>query len=272
MEDGARRRRWFVAGLLVGAAVPLPATVLALLVPAAERIAPLLVPGAVLLRPLSSVMAGWSGAVNMLLVCVVNGLLYGAAAAQLSRVRGRRRDDAARPRRALLRIALAALALLVLAAGAVRVVAARYAEHAAIDLRAVALEAGFDEAGEVRVLYPFLTERLGLTSRNEEPFPYGYATLELELDGCSLYAVPASVVPDSRSWLPRRIPMEDVRFQLEHLAPATGAFRRVEFRTADELLDRLAADDPDARQPGYLCRLRSPDAPADVVPTESPAP
>jgi hypothetical protein len=66
--------------------------------------------------------------------------------------------------------------------------------------------------------------------------------------------------------------MDDVRFQLEFRAPATGEFRRVEFRTAEELLDQLAADDPGARQPGYLCRLQSADAPADAVPAESPAP
>ena len=273
MEDGARRRRWFLAGLLVGAAVPLPATVLALLLPAAERVAPLLVPGAVLLRPLSSAMAGWSGVVNLLLTCCVNGLLYGAAAALLARVRGPRRDNAARPRRALLRrLVLGTLALLVLAGIAVGVVAARYAEHAAVDLRTVAVEAGFDDVDDVRVHYPFLTERLGLAARNEEPFPYGYATLSLGLDGCSAYGVHASVLPDSRSWVPRRVPMEDVRFQLEHRAPVTGAFRRVEFRTADELLDRLAADDPEARQPGYLCRLQSADVPAAVVPAEPPVP
>ena len=255
----------------MGAAVPLPATILALLVPAAERTAPLLVPGALLLRPLSSAMAGWSGVVNMGLVCVANGLLYGAGAALLAGVRGPRRDDAVRPRRALLRrLVLGTLALLVLAGVAVGVVTARYAEHAAIDLRTVAVEAGFDEAGEVRVRYPFLTERMGLVSCNEEPFPYGYATLDLGLDGCLLYSVHASVIPDSRSWLPRRVPMEDVRFQLEHGGP--GGFQRVEFRTADELVDRLAADDPDARQPGYLCRLQSPDAAADVVPAGLPAP
>ena len=271
MENGDRPRRWFVVGVVVGAVVPVPATVAALLFPAAERVAPLLVPGAVLLRPLSSDMAGWSGLVNMLLVSVANGLLYGAAAALLARVPRRRRDDATGPRRTLLRrLVLGTLALMVLAAVAVGVVAARYAEHAAFDLRAVALEAGFDDAGEVRVRYPFLTERLGMAARNEEPFPYGYATLDLELDGCVLYAVSASVVPDSRSWLPRRVPVDDVRFQLEHHEPATGAYRRVEFRTADELLDRLAADDPGARQPGYLCRLQSADAPADVVPAEPP--
>lgn len=273
MEDGARRRRWFVGGLLLGAAVPLPATVLALLLPAAERIAPLLVPGAVLLRPLSSAMAGWSGGVNLLLVCVANGLVYGAGAALLVRVLGPVRDDAGRPRRALLgRLVLGTLALLVPAGVAVGIVAARYAEHAALDLRTVAVEAGFDDVGDVRVSYPFLTERLGLATRNEEPFPYGYATLSLGLDGCSVSGVYASVVPDSRSWVPRRVSMEDVRFQLEHRAPVTGAFRRVEFRTADELLDRLAADDPDARQPGYLCRLQGPDPQADVVPAEPPGP
>ena len=211
-------------------------------------------------------MAGWIGAVNVLLVCVVNGLLYGAAAALLARVPRRRRKDGHRS--ALRTLVLAALALTAAAAIAVSVVAARYAEHAAIDLRTVAVEAGFDDVGEVRVRYPFLVERLGLTARNEEPFPFGYATVDLGLDGCSLYAVAASVVPDSRSWLPRRVQMGDVRFRLEH--GATGAVRRVEFRTADELLDRLAADDPDARQPGYLCRLQGPDAQADVLPAEPP--
>lgn len=268
-----RRRRWFVGGLLLGTAVPVPATIAALLLPVAEPIAPFLVPGAYLLRPLSSAVAGWNGALTMLLLSVVNGLLYGAAAALLARVRGRRRADAVRPRRALLRtLVLGTLALLVLAGVAGGVVAERYAERAVIDLRAVALAAGFDGAGEVQVHYPFLTERLGLASRNEEPFPYGYATLALELDGCVLHGVHASVVPDSRAWLPSRVPMEDVRFQHEHLVPATGAFQRVEFRTAGELVDRLAAEEPQARQPGYLCRLQSPDAQADPVPAESPVP
>ncbi len=275
MEDrksartASRRRRWCWRGLVVGVAVPVPAAMLALLVPLAERVAPLLVPGAVLLRPLSPAMAGWNGGLNMLLISVVNGLLCGAGAALLVRVRGPRREDAVRPRRALLRtLVLGTLALLVLAGVAVGLVAARYAEHAAIDLRTVAVSAGFDEADEVRVHYPFLTERLGLAARHEEPFPYGYATLDLRLDGCSLPSVHASVVPDSRSWLPRHVTMVDLRFQLEHGAP--GAFRRVEFRTAGELVDLLAADDPDARQPGYLCRLQAAESRADVVPAEPP--
>ena len=82
--DAARRRRWSIVGFLVGAAVPLPATIAALLLPAAERVAPLLVPGAVVLRPLSSAMAGWSGGVTMLLASLANGLVVGLLVAAVA--------------------------------------------------------------------------------------------------------------------------------------------------------------------------------------------
>lgn len=255
-RDASRPRRWFRTGLLVGAAVPLPAAVLALSVPAAERLAPLLVPGALLLRPLSSAMAGWNGALNVLLVSVVNGVVFGAAAAALAARRRAPRRDSVRSRVRARTVVLAALALLVAAAIAVSVLAARHAERAARDLHAVALDAGFDGASEVRVSYPFLTERLGLVSRNEEPFPYGYASLDLEVDGCHLYGVQASVLPHTRSWLPRRVDLQGLRFQLEHTEPGTAAFRRVEFRTAGELRDRIAATAPGVEDP--LCRLHSP--------------
>ena len=216
-------------------------------------------PGALLLRPLSSAMAGWSGAVNALLLSAANGLLVGAAAAVLALPAGRRpaasREGGARRGRTRT-VVVTVLALLVVAAAGVTVLAARYAERAAIDLHAVALDRGFDGAGEVRVSYPFLTERLGLVSR-EEPFPYGYASLDLELDGCHLYAVQGSVLPQTQSWRPRRVELQDVRFQLEHKDPATGAFRRVEFRTAAALRDRIGASTP-AEVGDVLCRLQSP--------------
>lgn len=161
MDDGARARdasrpaRWSRTGLLVGAAVPLPAAVLALSVPAAERLVPLLVPGAALLRPLSAAMAGWNGAVNVLLVSVVNGLLYAAVAAGLGLLLGRRRSGGAqssaeghgrRPRagrRPVAKTVLAVLALLVVAAAvAVSALAGRDADQAARDVESYAAPAG----------------------------------------------------------------------------------------------------------------------------------
>ncbi len=53
---------------------------LALLVPVAEKIMPFLTPGTLLLRPWTALMQVWPGAINMLLVSVANGLVFGAAA------------------------------------------------------------------------------------------------------------------------------------------------------------------------------------------------
>ena len=84
-------RRALVLGFLVGFLIPVPAVMLALLFPLAERLLPVLTPGVVLLRPLSSAMAGWSGGVNMLLGSLANGLVVGllvaAAAVIVSRWR-----------------------------------------------------------------------------------------------------------------------------------------------------------------------------------------
>ena len=82
-------RRPFVLGFVVGAAVTLPAVLVALVVPAGERLLPFLVPGAAVVRPLSSLMAAWPGAVNLLLAAVANGLLIGAAAACLAHLLAR---------------------------------------------------------------------------------------------------------------------------------------------------------------------------------------
>ena len=93
--SSVRRRpplhRAFVLGFLAGFLVPVPAVTLALLFPVAERLLPVLTPGALLLRPLSSAMAGWPRGVNMLLASLGNGLVVGllVAAAALVLNRGR---------------------------------------------------------------------------------------------------------------------------------------------------------------------------------------
>ena len=86
-----RPRRAFAFGFLAGFLVTVPAPVLALLFPLAERLLPVLTPGVMLLRPLSSAMADWSGGVNMLLSSLGNGLVVGllVAAAALLVSRGR---------------------------------------------------------------------------------------------------------------------------------------------------------------------------------------
>ena len=87
----ASARRAGALGFLVGAAITVPAVVLALLLPLGERLLPFLTPGVVLLRPLSAAMAGWSGGVNMLLASLANGLVVGSAVAAAVLLVGRLR-------------------------------------------------------------------------------------------------------------------------------------------------------------------------------------
>ena len=68
-------RRAAVIGFVVGLVIPLPAIVFALVSPIGETLLPVLVPGSILLRPLSSAMSSWPGAINVLLTSVLNGLL-----------------------------------------------------------------------------------------------------------------------------------------------------------------------------------------------------
>ncbi len=84
-------RRPFVLGFLAGLLITVPAVMLALLFPAAERVMPVLTPGVALLRPLSSAMAGWPGGVNMLLGSLANGLVVGLLAAAVALPLGRGR-------------------------------------------------------------------------------------------------------------------------------------------------------------------------------------
>jgi hypothetical protein len=69
-----------VLGFVIGAALVVPGIFVALLVPVAERVSPFLTPAAALLRPLSGPRADWPGAVNILLLAAVNGLVWGAVA------------------------------------------------------------------------------------------------------------------------------------------------------------------------------------------------
>jgi hypothetical protein len=86
-----RPRRAFLLGFLAGVLVIVPAAMLALLFPVAERVAPVLTPGLALLRPLSSAMAGWPGGVNLLLGSLANGLVVGLLVAAVALVVGRGR-------------------------------------------------------------------------------------------------------------------------------------------------------------------------------------
>jgi hypothetical protein len=84
-------RRAFVLGFLAGFLIRVPAVLLALLFPLAERLLPVLTPGNVLLRPLSSAMGDWPVGVIMLLASLANGLVVGllvaAVALLVSRLR-----------------------------------------------------------------------------------------------------------------------------------------------------------------------------------------
>ncbi len=71
-------------GFLAGFLTWVPAVMLALLFPLAERVLPVLTPGSLLLRPLSSAMAGWPGGVNVLLGSLANGLVVGLLVAAVA--------------------------------------------------------------------------------------------------------------------------------------------------------------------------------------------
>ena len=85
-----RGRRPVAAGFALGVALVIPALLVALLVPGGDTLLPFLVPGAALLRPLTSVMAAWPGALNLLLAAVLNGMVFGVLAACLAWVRSRK--------------------------------------------------------------------------------------------------------------------------------------------------------------------------------------
>ena len=88
-------RRPAAIAFVVGFLVTVPAAFLSLLFTWAEALASVVVPGAFLLRPLSPAMANWHGAVNMGLLSVANGLVFGlivfAIAAGRSAWRARKR-------------------------------------------------------------------------------------------------------------------------------------------------------------------------------------
>ena len=93
-STGRRRPRAFgpfALGFVAGFLITVPAVMLALLFPVAERLMPVVTPGVALLRPLSSALAGWPGGVNMLLGSLANGLVAGLLVAAVALVLGRRR-------------------------------------------------------------------------------------------------------------------------------------------------------------------------------------
>jgi hypothetical protein len=72
--------RAFGLGFVLGLVVTVPATFFALLSPVGEAVLGILTPGSLLLRPLADTMATWPGLVNVALVAVANGLVYGLVA------------------------------------------------------------------------------------------------------------------------------------------------------------------------------------------------
>jgi hypothetical protein len=113
------------------------------------------------------------------------------------------------------------------------------------DLADAARERGLREVSDVRFRYPFWVENAGLAARNTEPFPDGYGSLDVVLDGCPLRDINFSATPDTRSWWPHPVEVGDVRFQYEHTGPSASgtqgapALLRIEFTTADELRGQL---------------------------------
>jgi hypothetical protein len=84
-------RRAFALGFLAGFLIRVPAVLLAVVFPLAERLLPVLTPGNVLLRPLSSALGDWPDGVILLLPSLANGLVVGllvaAVALLVSRLR-----------------------------------------------------------------------------------------------------------------------------------------------------------------------------------------
>lgn len=77
------RVRAFGLGFVLGLVVTVPAVFFALLSPVGEAALGILTPGSLLLRPLTGVMASWPGLLNVALVAVANGLVYGLVATAL---------------------------------------------------------------------------------------------------------------------------------------------------------------------------------------------
>lgn len=75
--------RAFGLGFAIGAVVTVPAIFFALLSPVGEAVLGILTPGSLLLKPLADVMATWPGLLNVALIAVANGLVYGLAAVVL---------------------------------------------------------------------------------------------------------------------------------------------------------------------------------------------
>jgi hypothetical protein len=76
-------QRWALWGFIVGVAITVPATFVALLSHTGEALHPYLVPSTELLGPLSNVMATWPGLMNMSIAAVVNGVIYAAGVGAL---------------------------------------------------------------------------------------------------------------------------------------------------------------------------------------------
>ncbi|MCJ7712810.1 MAG: hypothetical protein MUQ32_18490 [Chloroflexi bacterium] len=77
------RARAFGLGFVLGLVVTVPAILFALLSPVGEAVLRILTPGSLLLQPLTDVMATWPGLLNVALVAVANGLIFGLAATAL---------------------------------------------------------------------------------------------------------------------------------------------------------------------------------------------
>ncbi len=82
-------KRWAFWSFVVGVAITMPATFLALLSPTGEALLPFLVPASAVLRPLADVVANWPGLVNVAIASLVNGVIYAAIAAALRPLAGK---------------------------------------------------------------------------------------------------------------------------------------------------------------------------------------
>ncbi|WP_336921366.1 hypothetical protein [Aquipuribacter sp. SD81] len=85
---GVSNERLFWTAAVIGALLPFPVALLALVWRPAEAVAPLLTPGLVLLAPLGGVTAGWPALVTVLLASAANGLVAGVGALLVRRVWG----------------------------------------------------------------------------------------------------------------------------------------------------------------------------------------
>jgi hypothetical protein len=269
MEDGARRRRWFVAGLLLGAAVPLPqrcshcssrrrsashrCSCRARCCSDRSR------------RPWPAGAAGHHAAdLRRRTACCTARLQPSWRGA------GTRRDDAVRPRRALLR-------RLVLRPGSA---GACCSPPSGVDRRAVRrarsprparrrARGRFDDGPVWSGCTTPSSDRAAGARAPQRGNPSPSATRSTSADWRVLRSTDValrSVFPDHAVVAAAPRPKDDVRVPARVPCAGDGRFRQRRVRTADELLRPAGGRrSTGATAAGHLCRLQSADAPADAV-------